>query len=243
MESDSQNTDYYKVLEVERTASEDEIKKARNRLLHTYHPDRNAGWLEDAKKKTIAITEASQVLLNKESRREYDIKLAQIEKRRFEEENRRKEKEAIRLVEELRRNEEERERKREAEARRSAEETRRQEEEKRREREAKARRMIEDIQKEEIDWNQILEEETRRRTEIEYHKLKRREFDRAVRAEKQGSCIGSLVQIALIVAIFWYPVKWGWPIIKWIWHAIHSCCFGTATLFVCFIFLYRYLFC
>ncbi|MFA5813520.1 MAG: DnaJ domain-containing protein, partial [Patescibacteria group bacterium] len=35
--------DYYKILGVEKNASEDEIKKAFRKLAHQYHPDKKGG--------------------------------------------------------------------------------------------------------------------------------------------------------------------------------------------------------
>ena len=35
--------DYYKILGVDKTASEDEIKKAFRKLAHKYHPDKKDG--------------------------------------------------------------------------------------------------------------------------------------------------------------------------------------------------------
>lgn len=60
--------DYYKILGVERSASEEEIKKAYRKLAHQHHPDKTGG--EDAKFKEI--NEAYQVLSDKAKRSNYD---------------------------------------------------------------------------------------------------------------------------------------------------------------------------
>lgn len=60
--------DYYAVLEVEKTASIEDIKKAYRRLAHKYHPDKAGG--DEAKFKEI--NEAYQILSNPEKRRQYD---------------------------------------------------------------------------------------------------------------------------------------------------------------------------
>ena len=59
--------DYYKVLGVERTAKQDEIKKAYRKLAVKYHPDKNPGD-KAAEEKFKEISEAYQVLGNEESR-------------------------------------------------------------------------------------------------------------------------------------------------------------------------------
>ncbi|MBI2278994.1 MAG: molecular chaperone DnaJ [Candidatus Brennerbacteria bacterium] len=60
--------DYYKILGVTKTASEEEIKKAYRRLAHQHHPDKSGG--NEAKFKEV--NEAYQVLGNKEKRTQYD---------------------------------------------------------------------------------------------------------------------------------------------------------------------------
>ena len=63
--------DYYKILGVERSASQDEIKKAYRKLAVKYHPDKNP---DDkvAEEKFKEISEAYQVLGNADSRKKYD---------------------------------------------------------------------------------------------------------------------------------------------------------------------------
>jgi len=62
--------DYYDVLGVERTASQDEIKRAFRKLAFKYHPDRNKA--PDAEDKFKEISEAYAVLSDPEKRRQYD---------------------------------------------------------------------------------------------------------------------------------------------------------------------------
>ncbi|MDD4995669.1 MAG: molecular chaperone DnaJ [Patescibacteria group bacterium] len=60
--------DYYKILDVDRSASPEEIKKAFRKLAHKFHPDKAGG--DEAKFKEL--NEAFQVLGNPEKRRQYD---------------------------------------------------------------------------------------------------------------------------------------------------------------------------
>ncbi len=60
--------DYYKILGVEKNASEDDIKKAFRKLAHEFHPDKQGG--DEAKFKEV--NEAYQVLSNAEKRQKYD---------------------------------------------------------------------------------------------------------------------------------------------------------------------------
>lgn len=63
--------DFYTVLDVPRTASDEEIKKAYRKLAMTYHPDRNGG-SKEAEEKFKAITEAYDVLRDPQKRAAYD---------------------------------------------------------------------------------------------------------------------------------------------------------------------------
>jgi molecular chaperone DnaJ len=63
--------DFYNTLGVERTASDDEIKKAYRKLAMTYHPDRNNGSRE-AEEKFKEITEAYDTLRDPGKRSMYD---------------------------------------------------------------------------------------------------------------------------------------------------------------------------
>jgi putative flippase GtrA len=60
--------DYYKILGVDRNASEEEIKRAYRELAHKYHPDKQDG----DEKKFKEINEAYEVLSNKQKREFYD---------------------------------------------------------------------------------------------------------------------------------------------------------------------------
>ena len=63
--------DYYKILGVDRKASDKEIKKAYRKLARKYHPDVNNSDDETAKK-FQEINEANEVLSDPEKRQEYD---------------------------------------------------------------------------------------------------------------------------------------------------------------------------
>jgi len=63
--------DYYKILGVDRKASEDEIKRAYRKLALQYHPDRNAGD-KQAEEKFKEINEAYQVLSDPDKRARYE---------------------------------------------------------------------------------------------------------------------------------------------------------------------------
>ena len=63
--------DYYKILDVTKSATEAEIKKAYRKLARKYHPDLNPNDKE-AEKKFKEINEANEVLSNPENRKKYD---------------------------------------------------------------------------------------------------------------------------------------------------------------------------
>jgi len=63
--------DYYKILGIDKTASEDDIKKAYRKLARKHHPDLNPNDKE-AHKKFQQINEANEVLSDLEKRKKYD---------------------------------------------------------------------------------------------------------------------------------------------------------------------------
>ena len=63
--------DYYKILGVEKSADEKEIKKAYRRLARQFHPDVNSGD-KAAEARFKEINEANEVLSDPEKRRKYD---------------------------------------------------------------------------------------------------------------------------------------------------------------------------
>jgi len=62
--------DYYKILDVKKTAAKDEIKKSYRRLARKYHPD--VSKVKDAETRFKEVNEAYDVLSDKKKRAEYD---------------------------------------------------------------------------------------------------------------------------------------------------------------------------
>lgn len=63
--------DYYKILGVDKSASQDDIKKAYKKLARKHHPDLNPSD-PDAKRRFQEINEANEVLSDPEKRKKYD---------------------------------------------------------------------------------------------------------------------------------------------------------------------------
>ncbi len=64
--------DYYQILGVSKNATEEEIKKAYRNLAKKYHPDLNPNNKEEAEKKFKEVSEAYEVLIDKDKRKMYD---------------------------------------------------------------------------------------------------------------------------------------------------------------------------
>jgi molecular chaperone DnaJ len=64
--------DYYEILGVSRDAAEKDIKKAYRKLAKQYHPDTYKGDKKEAEEKFKEISEAYEVLVDKEKRAKYD---------------------------------------------------------------------------------------------------------------------------------------------------------------------------
>ena len=64
--------DYYEVLGVDKNASDDELKRAYRKLAKKYHPDANPDNKKEAEAKFKEISEAYEVLSDKQKRQMYD---------------------------------------------------------------------------------------------------------------------------------------------------------------------------
>lgn len=65
-------SNYYEVLGVSETATDEEIKKAYRKLAVKWHPDKNESNKAEAEEKFKCISEAYSVLSDPEKKREYD---------------------------------------------------------------------------------------------------------------------------------------------------------------------------
>jgi len=63
--------DYYKILEIDRSSSQDDIKKAYRKLAIKWHPDKNEG-SKEAEEKFKEISEAYDILSNPDKKSKYD---------------------------------------------------------------------------------------------------------------------------------------------------------------------------
>ena len=68
----SKNTDYYELLNIDKNATESDIKKAYRTAAMKWHPDKNPDNKEEAEKKFKEISEAYGVLSDAEKRNNYD---------------------------------------------------------------------------------------------------------------------------------------------------------------------------
>jgi len=65
--------DYYKILKIVKTASQDDIKRSYRKLALQYHPDKNPDNREEAEIQFKKISEAYEVLSDETRRRNYDL--------------------------------------------------------------------------------------------------------------------------------------------------------------------------
>nr|GMD28866.1 DnaJ homolog subfamily B member 1-like [Ipomoea batatas] len=65
--------DYYKVLKVSKSASEEDLRRSYKRLAMKWHPDKNSENMQEAEAKFKQISEAYDVLSDSQKRRIYDL--------------------------------------------------------------------------------------------------------------------------------------------------------------------------
>lgn len=68
----AQKRDYYEVLGIGKNATDDEMKKAYRKLAKQYHPDANPNNKEESEKKFKEVSEAYEILSDKQKREMYD---------------------------------------------------------------------------------------------------------------------------------------------------------------------------
>ena len=65
----AEKKDYYAILGVSKTATDDELKKAYRKMAKKYHPDANPDNKEEAEKKFKEVNEAYEVLSDAKKRK------------------------------------------------------------------------------------------------------------------------------------------------------------------------------
>ena len=70
----AEKKDYYEILGVSKTATDDELKKAYRKMAKKYHPDANPDNKEAAEAKFKEVNEAYEVLSNPQKRKSLNLK-------------------------------------------------------------------------------------------------------------------------------------------------------------------------